>query len=453
MFTHKKNILVVEDDPTNLATVSMILEKDGYQVFQAENGSKALDILSKSEVNVLVTDLKMPNMDGVELLDITKKNHALVEVILITAHGTVEIAVEAMKKGAYDFITKPFRKIDITKTVRQALDKYELSAENKILREKLKQIEDENKFVGKSLKMKKIIELSMQIAESSSTVLICGDSGAGKEVLAEMIHNYSPRNSQPLVKISCAAIPETLLEGELFGYEKGAFTGAVKSKAGRFEIANQGTMFLDEIGEIPQSIQVKLLRVLEDGVFQRLGSNKNIKTDVRIIAATNKDLSEAVKNKSFREDLYYRLNVFKIDIPKLAERLEDIPLLVSHFIKKYARKLNKEIIGLSREAMDILYKHNWPGNVRELENVIEHACVLTKEKIINKHDLSSEIQAIEKEGGSSNINIPIGTTMGDIEKKVLLETLRFTNGDKTKAANLLGIAARTIYRKLDEYEK
>jgi len=448
-------VLVVDDQESIRLALSKILTKEGYNVILAGEGEEALNTLRERKVNVILSDLKMPKMDGLQLLKATKLLKPEVEVILITAHGTIEKAVGAMKDGAHNFITKPFKKIMIANTIKIAIEKQALVVENKYLHEQLALSghDKESDIVGQSDAIRNVIKLAEQVATSQASILIQGESGTGKEAIASLIHNLGQRKGKPLVKISCAALPETLLESELFGYEKGAFTGAVNQKEGRFELANKGTLFLDEIGEITPPIQVKLLRVLQEGEFERLGGTKVLKSDVRIISATNVNLTNAIKQKKFREDLYYRLNVITIKIPSLRERKEDIPLLVSHFMKIYQEKNdNKVINGISEDVLDILTDYLWPGNVRELKNVIERAVVLTQDKIITQKDLPEHIfknSRIE----DRKLTIPFGTPLREIEQKIINETLRRTKGDKEVTANLLGITTRTIYRKLHSLDE
>ena len=355
-----------------------------------------------------------------------------------------------MKDGAYNFITKPFKKIMIASTIKKAIEKQALVVENKYLHEQLARsgYDKDTDIIGQSDAITNVIKLAEQVAPSQASILIQGESGTGKEAVASLIHKMGQRKNRSFIKISCAALPESLLESELFGYEKGAFTGAVNQKEGRFELADEGTLFLDEIGEITPPIQVKLLRVLQEGEFERLGGTKVLKSDVRIISATNVNLSNAIKQKTFREDLYYRLNVITIKIPPLRERKEDIPLLVSHFMKIYQEKNNKLINGISEDVLDILTDYLWPGNVRELKNVVERAVVLTQDTIITQKDLPEHIFKNSRME-DRKLTIPFGTPLREIEKKIINETLRRTKGDKEITANLLGITTRTIYRKLN----
>jgi two-component system response regulator HydG len=443
---NKKSILVVEDDSVNLESVCLILSHENFNIMKAASAEIAIDIINKEKPDVILTDLVMPKMDGMELLRVAKELCPLAQIILMTAHGTIEVAVDAMKYGAYDFITKPFKKMELLKVVNQAIAKQNLIIENNNLKNKISNLVKEKKIIGISIQIKKLYELIEQVSSSDATVLITGESGVGKELVCDAIHTLSPRKKENLVKLSCASIPETLLESELFGHEKGAFTGAIQSKIGKFELANNGTIFLDEIADIPLSIQVKLLRVIENGEFTRLGSNKLIKVNARIIAATNKNLETSVREKTFRDDLYYRLNVIRIHVPPLRERMEDISLLAYHFLKKYNEKNNKNVHEITQECLTILCNYSWPGNVRELENVLEQATVLTQENFIDKKMLPSFLINREK---ANYITIPMGMKLEDIEDKIITETLKFTNNDKILASKLLGIAERTIYRKLD----
>jgi two-component system response regulator HydG len=444
------NVLVVEDDIESRTAMLKVLESVGYKTLEADNGQSALDLVEDGNVDVLITDLRMPVMDGVELLKRTKAADHEIEVILITGHGTVEVAVEAIKEGAYDFITKPVKKAQLLRAVEKASEKQYLQRENKELRSQLSQ-NDVKRFVHASPEMRNIARMVEQVAASTATVLITGDSGTGKEVVADAIHALSPRRGKPIIKVSCAALPETLLEAELFGYEKGAFTGANARKEGRFELANGGTLFLDEIGEISPAVQVKLLRVLQDGKFERLGGTRTIDADVRILAATNKDLHKEVEERRFREDLFYRLNVINIRIPALRERKDDIQLLAMHFLKTYADKDHKQIEGFTEDAMLALTSYDWPGNVRELENAIERAVVFTSGKLVPLSVLPQSVSAFGESRHS--LTFKIGTPLRDLEKRAIEITLQHTRGDKNMAARLLGIATRTIYRHLEQKQE
>jgi len=443
-----KSILVVDDDAPIRESLMRILKREEYEVITAAEGEAALEVLRQRQVNLILTDLKMPKMDGLQLLKAAKMLSPEIEVIVMTAFGEVDTAVEAMRKGAYHFLQKPLKRPEILLTIARALEKQALVMENRSFREQLEVEHHLGNIIGKSPVMRGLITKVQQVAPSTANILIIGESGTGKEIFANALHTASQRRNQPMIKVNCAALPDTLLESELFGYEKGAFTGATGRKPGRFELADGGTLFLDEIGDMPKHLQVKLLRVLQEGEFERLGATKTIRVDVRIIAASNKDLMDGVKAGTFREDLFYRLNVITLKLPPLRQRREDIPLLVDTFLKKYSEKNGKLIRGISREALDALEGYDWPGNVRELENAIEQAVVLTSVDIIGFSDLPSSIQPREAANPSS-ILVPVGTPMKAIEQLVISEMLKMTGGDKELAAKLLGISSRTIYRKLE----
>jgi len=457
-------VLVVDDEAGTRESLSKVLAKEGYDVAAASDGREALNVVEKGGINVVLADVKMPRMDGVELLRAVKRYSPDIEVILITGYGTVETAVEAMREGAYDFVLKPFRRVVITKAVSKAIENQILVIENRALRDQLHAFQEGKRLIGSGPAMARVVEIVEQVAPSAATVLMLGESGTGKEVVANAIHQLSPRRDRRFIKVSCAALPETLLEAELFGHERGAFTGAVARREGRFEAADGGTLFLDEIGEMSLATQVKLLRVLQEGEFERLGSTRTLKADVRLIAATNEDLLEAIGHGSFIADLYYRLNVITITVPPLRERKEDIPLFVDHFIHIYSKKNDKKIEGISAEAMSMLTHYDWPGNVRELENAIERAVVLTRRKFIGPQDLpvdirhpgdvtvAEEIAPAETETGQV-VRIPIGVPLRVIEMHVIDETLRATDYNRNRAAEILGLSARTIYRRLKSKEE
>jgi two-component system response regulator HydG len=438
-------VLVVEDDAENRAAMLKVLEGANYRTLEADNGQGGLDRILEENIDILITDLRLPVMDGVELLKRAKGAHQDIEVIVITGYGTVEVAVEAIKEGAYDFITKPIKKAQLLRAVEKAAEKQSLQRENRELRSQLSL--SGKRFVYASPQMRDVARVVEQVASSTATVLITGESGVGKEVIADAIHAASPRRNRPLIKVSCAALPETLLEAELFGHEKGAFTGANNRKEGRFELANGGALFLDEIGEISAAVQVKLLRVLQGGRFERLGGTRTIETDVRILAATNKDLQREVEARRFREDLFYRLNVINIRVPSLRERKDDIPTLAMYFLKTYAEKNQKVIDGFSDEAMLALSSYDWPGNVRELENAIERAVVFTNARLVALSALPQNVSAFGDSRHS--LTFKIGTPLRELERQAIDITLQHTRGDKNMAARLLGIAARTIYRHLE----
>jgi two-component system response regulator HydG len=439
-------ILVVEDETESRTAMVKILDAAGYKTAESSNGQEGLDRVSEGGIDIVVTDMRLPVMDGVELLKRAKAIDQEIEVIINTGYGTVEVAVEAIKEGAYDFITKPVKKAQLLRAVEKAAEKQYLQRDNRDLRTQLQQ-SGVKKLVYASAEMREIARMVEQVAPSSATVLLTGESGTGKEVIADAIHSASPRRGKPMVKVSCAALPETLLEAELFGYEKGAFTGANTRKEGRFELAAGGTLFLDEIGEITPGVQVKLLRVLQDGKFERLGGTRTIDADVRIITATNKDLQLEVAEKRFREDLFYRLNVINIRIPALRERKDDVHLLAMHFLRLYSDKNQKQIEGFTEDAMLALTSYDWPGNVRELENAVERAVVFTNGKQIPLSVLPQNVSAFAESRHS--LTFKIGTPLRELERRAIEITLQHARGDKNMAARLLGIATRTIYRHLE----
>jgi two-component system response regulator HydG len=448
-------VLVVDDETAIVESLTKIFRREGLNVLSATDGTAGLDLLRKHRVGVLLTDLMMPQTTGMDLLRAAKTIAPETEVVLMTAYGTVETAVDAMKEGAYDFVTKPLKRAHVVRIVRNALEKQSLLVENRSLKAQLAE-KRRRAIIGTSLAWRRTMDIVQQAAPSEATVLLLGESGTGKELLARALHENSARAKGPFIAVNCAAIPESILEAELFGYEKGAFTGASTSRDGRFEAANGGTLFLDEIGEISRHVQVKLLRVLQEGEIERLGAGgKTRRIDVRIVAATNVNLGEEVKGGRFREDLYYRLNVIPVNVPPLRDRRDDIPLLAQHFVQVYAEKNGKAISGCSPTAIERLTEYGWPGNVRELENAIERAVVLTRANhtVIDEDALPREIRdaAAGAAGGSaaSALTFPIGMPLAEIEMRVIHETLRHTRGDKRLTAKLLGIATRTIYRRLE----
>jgi two-component system, NtrC family, response regulator HydG len=444
----RAEILLVDDEEALCNAASKILQKEGYRVSFVHTAAEGLAKFETETADLLITDLMLPDNDGISVLKRAKEIRPTIEVIVITGHGTVEKAVEAMRLGAYDFIEKPLDKNQLLKAVAKAIERQRLTTENQQLREELRQVRGEESLIGGTPSMIEIKKLVRQIAPTDVSVLIQGESGTGKEVIADMLHGLSTRRDSPIVKISCAAIPETLLESELFGYERGAFTGAAGSKPGKFELADGGTLFLDEIAEMSPALQAKLLRVLQDGRFQRLGSTKEIQVDVRIISATHVDLPAAIAEKQFREDLYYRLNVVHVDIPALRERRDDIPLLADHLLKKYAARMQKKVTGIAPLAMEQLLAHSWPGNVRELENVMQRALAVTGGEVVEKFQLF-HIGGPSAGGKSSgpSVTMPIGATLAEAEEVLIRETLKLVAGDKEKAAKMLGVSSRTLYRR------
>jgi DNA-binding NtrC family response regulator len=446
----KKVILIVEDDPTVGESLRLLLKKKGHDILLASNGKEALQLFRHKVVDLVVTDVVMPKMDGIELLEAVKGLRPATEVIVISAQGTIEKAVQAMKLGAFDFIEKPINPRIISLLVERALEKQTLILQNQDLRSRLEEKFHFKNIIGRSEKMVKIFELIRHIAPYDSSVLIIGESGTGKELIANAIHYNSPRASMPFIKVSCASLSEGIIESELFGHEKGAFTGAIASRKGRFELAHQGTLFLDEVGDIPPATQIKLLRVLQEGEFERVGGNRTIKVNIRIIAASNRDLQEAVKRGAFREDLYYRLNVVNIKLPALRDRRDDTPFLVHFFIEKYNEKYRMKVKGISQKAMNFLTDYEWTGNVRELENTIESILVINSPGVIDIQHLTQEIRDVKER--PEVILIKVGTPLEEVEKEMLIQTLKATKGNKRKAARLLGINVRTIHRKMEEIQ-
>ena len=446
----KFKILLVEDDRNARNGIAKIL-RFNYDITVAEDGVRGINILSKNDFDIVITDIKMPGADGMEVLQHALQKDPAPLCIIITAYGSIENAVEAIKAGAYDFISKPINIDQLELTLKRALESKSLRAENDMLKQQLNLKHNITSIIGKSSKLSEVTELIKQVAPAKATVLITGESGTGKELAAQALHSLSGRKGA-FIPIHCAALPSNLLESELFGHEKGSFTGAIELKMGRFEAADNGTIFLDEIGEIDQSIQVKLLRVLETKMFERIGSTIPIETTARIVAATNKNLEEMVKKGEFREDLYYRLNVLNIEIPPLRERKEDIPLLIQSFIKQTAEENGKVIEGISDEASNILSSYDWPGNIRELRNCIERMVVLCREKDLSLTNIPPNIvkeispELAKKYQPSDTLNIEAN------EKRLIIQALDETNGNRTAAAEKLGISRRTLHRKLNEYD-
>jgi len=449
-------ILVVDDERSMRDFLSIMLKKTGYDVTTAVDGEEAVKILHKDIFDLVITDLKMPKVDGLQVLKTVKELSPDTVVIVITAFASTETTVEAMKEGAYDYITKPFQNDEMKIRIKKALEKRRLSAENILLKKQLKDRAVFDNIVGKSEKIEKVFELVRKVSDSMSNILIYGDSGTGKELIARAIHFNSRKKDKPFVTINCGALPEGLLESELFGHMKGSFTGAVFNKEGLFEVANGGTIFLDEVGETSPAIQVKLLRVLQDKEFKRVGGTKEIKVDVRIITATNRDLSKAVSEGKFREDLYYRLNVIPITLPPLKERADDIPLLADHFLNKFNKALNKNVKGFSQTTMELFRNYEWRGNVRELENVIERAVALSNSEIITPEYLPDILRDSSRSSSAIPVNIPhegldLEGLIGDIEKELLLKALEKTNWIKKDAAKLLHLNFRSFRYRLDKY--
>jgi two-component system NtrC family response regulator len=442
----RATILIVEDEETQRSLLAGLLRKEGYTVEEAGDGTTALDLFRTRTIDLTLLDFKLPDMDGLAILKGLKEINPEIEVIMITAFGSIENAVKALKLGASEYLTKPIDLDDLLFKIKKIEDKKYLIHENRVLKEALRDRFKSEDFIYSSEKMSEVVSLVTRIAKTDSTCIIEGESGVGKEVVLNLIHQLSERRNQPLVKVNCAAIPETLLESELFGYEKGAFTGAFQRKIGKFELADKGTIFLDEIGDLTSLLQAKLLRVIQEMVVERLGGLHPVKIDARVIVATNRNLDEEVKKGNFREDLYYRLNVVKILVPPLRERKEDIPALMDFFIKRYTGRYKKNIKGFTRESRDQLIKHDYPGNVRELENMIERAVVLARGDYITIDDIPSlaQITGTPAEG-------VIRETVGVMEKQMITEALVKADWVQTKAASFLGISERMLRYKMKKY--
>jgi two-component system NtrC family response regulator len=441
-------ILVVDDEPAQRELISGFLKKQGFDVSSAESGVKALQLFRQDSIDLILTDQKMPHMSGLDLLQAVHAINPETPVILMTAFGSIEAAVSAIQEGATDYLTKPLNLDELLYRIRQVADRYRIINENRELREALRERHRIEGIIGESGQMLDVLSLVRRVAPSEATVLIRGESGTGKELIARAIHFASPRASGPLVKVNCAALPETLLESELFGHEKGAFTGAVTSRQGRFELANGGTLFLDEIGDLPLHLQAKLLRVLQEREYEKVGSSRPVRVDVRILAASHRPLEALIKAGELREDLYYRLNVVTILIPPLRERRSDLAPLIDHFLRLFAEKNGKTIRGLTHEARDILLRYDYPGNVRELENLIERAVVLTRDDVIGSGDLPLTVQNPEVEGNrETNLTVAVEA----LERHMIKETLARSDGVQTRAAELLGISERGLRYKLIKY--
>ncbi len=444
----KFNVMVVDDEKNIRAGLGKAIELDGHNVVLAEDGRQALDLLEHEEIDLIIADLKMPRVSGEELLRRVVESYPTLPVIILTGHGTIETAVQAMRDGAYDFLTKPINLDRLSLLVKRALSTRELALQHRALQEELEQKRQFADIIGKSAEMKRIFDVVRQVAPTRASVLITGESGVGKELIADAVHQMSNRKDKPFVKVHCAALSESLLESELFGHEKGAFTGAVARKRGRFELAHLGSILLDEIGEIAPSVQIKILRVLQEKTFERVGGEQTLEVDVRIISATNKDLKHEIERGTFREDLFYRLNVVNIHIPPLRERKEDIPILVSAFIKEFATENEKQVEGIDSKARALLYNYSWPGNVRELRNSMESAVVMAKGPIITPDDLPPSIAA---DSESNYVRIQLGARLEDAEKELIRANLAANNGNKSRTAEVLGIGRKTLHRKLAEY--
>ena len=443
----KTRILIIEDEEKLRRVLELHLRSAGYEVETAGSAEQGWKLADRA--GLIVTDLRLPDYDGLELIARLRRQNTRTPVIVITAYGSVETAVEAMRRGADDFVLKPFSLDHLTTVIQKALQRRALEDENLRLREELGRRYDFRNIIGRSPAMQEIFAAIQRVAPTRATVLLCGESGTGKDLIARAIHYHSPRRDRPFVKINCSALPENLMEAELFGFEKGAFTGAVSSKPGKFELADTGTVFLDEIGDVPPSVQVKLLRVLQEREFERLGSNKTRQIDVRVIAATNQDLRAALEQGTFREDLYYRLNVVPLNLPPLRERREDIPFLAEHFVRKLAPMLGSPVEGITEAAIQKLMAYHWPGNVRELENVIERSIVLTGGSVLDADDIKLDTTPRARPP-AEEFFLPEGMTLEEFEQAVIREALRRAGGNKSQAARMLGLTRNALRYRLSQ---
>jgi len=452
MFIDKARILIVDDEKRMRRILQILLKSQGYEIKLAQDGDEAWSMFQQVPYDLVITDLKMPGIDGMELLGLINKQNPDVPVIVITAYGSVDSAVKAMKQGAYDYITKPFENEEIKIVVAKALSFSSMKHENRYLREAVGAKYNYDHFIGNSPRIRKVRELAAQVARTSSTVLIQGESGTGKELIARLIHFNSLRAARPFVAFNCGALPNNLLESELFGYEKGAFTGAQKQKPGRFELAHKGTIFLDEVGNMSNELQTKMLRVLEERTFERLGGTNSFHVDVRIIAATNQDLKKMVQEGYFRSDLYYRLNIFPIEIPPLREYKEDIPLMVQYFLKRLSKEIGKQVKGVSQQPMNLLISQPWQGNVRELKNCLERAVILCKKQMIESRDLLLDQARPSHTSPHMNISIPAeGISLQGVERSLIIDALSLAGGNQSRAASLLKITRNTLRYRMEKY--
>lgn len=454
----KARILVVDDEESIREFLDIMLRKEGYEVTLAEDGARATELLKKKTFDLVISDMQMPQVTGMELLKHVRDNYPDLLFMMITAFGTTETAVEAMKMGAYDYITKPFKIDEVRIVISNALRSKSLETENRVLKKELSKENSFQNIIGNSESMHRIFDLVRRVSQAPTNVLITGESGTGKEVVAKAIHYNGPLKDRPFVTINCGAIPENLMESEMFGHKKGSFTGAIVDKSGLFEVADGGTLFLDEVGELPLSIQVKLLRAIQERIIRRVGATDDIKVDVRIIAATNRDLEKMVNDGTFRQDLFYRLNVIQIKTPSLRERRDDIPLLANHFLKKYTDRLGKVVGGISQDAMEMLQRYDYPGNVRELENIIERTVALEGGATILPESLPPFVNTPSGRKLASSHEISIGPEgvdldkiIGQIEKELLIKGIHAANGIKKRAAKLLNISFRSMRYRVEKY--
>ena len=447
----KPKILIVDDETTHLKMLEAVLSAEGYHIYLAEDGQTAIAALEERFYDLILMDILMHRTGVIESLNRIKEISSGIPVIMMTAYSSVSTAVDALKSGAYDYLTKPLDIDEIKILVKKALHHHQLELENIYLKERLEDRFDFSNIIGQSSVMNQVLETIALVAPTEATVLITGESGTGKELMVNAIHQNSPRREKPLIKVNCAALPETLLESELFGHEKGAFTGALKYRQGRFQRAHQGTIFLDEIAEMAPQTQAKILRVLQEREFEPVGSSNTVRIDTRVIAATNRNLNEEIQEGRFREDLFYRINVVTLSIPPLRERREDIPLLADFFLKQYAEKNRRLIKGFTPRATDLLMRYDWPGNVRELENMVERAVIMARGDMITPDDFSDVLQALDPEVTKSEIDFTPGRSLKEVEKEMIIRTLEETEGNRTHTAKILGISRRTLQLKLKEY--
>jgi two-component system response regulator HydG len=447
----KTKILVVDDEAPHRQMLDAVLSVEGYEIHHAGDGQEAISLVEERFYDLILMDIRMSKVGGIEALKKIKKISPGIPIIIMTAYASVDTAVDALKSGAYDYLTKPLDIEELKILVKKALHHRKLEQENVYLKERLGDRFDFSNIIGRSTAMQGLFETIALVAPSEATVLIAGESGTGKELIANAIHQNSPRANRPFIKVNCAALPETLLESELFGHEKGAFTGALARKQGRFQLAHTGSIFLDEVGEMTPTTQTKILRVLQEREFEPLGSTQTVKVDTRVIAATNKNLLEEIEQGNFREDLYYRLNVVNLEVPSLRERREDISLLADYFLKKYVEKNRRLIKGFTPRAMDLLIRHSWPGNVRELENVVERAVIMARGDLISQGELPDAIRDLDGETEKTAVDLSPGRSLKEVERDMILRTLEDTGGNRTRTAEILGISRRTLQLKLKEY--
>lgn len=448
----KFTLLIIDDEKNIREGLAANFEMEDYNVKTASNGADGLKLIEKGDIDLVITDLRMPGISGEQVLAKVTAETPGIPVIILTGHGSIDSAVDAMRHGAYDFLTKPLNLDQLGMIVKRALESREMKVQHEQLKQELADSSSLKEMIGKSAAMQKVQEMIRKVAPSRASVLITGESGVGKELVANAVHNLSPRKDKSFIKVHCAALSETLLESELFGHEKGAFTGAEKMQKGRFELAHGGTIFLDEIGEINPSVQIKILRVLQEKKFERVGGEQTIEVDVRIVAATNRNLEEEVKAGRFREDLYYRLNVVHIQVPPLRERKDDIPLLMAGFLDEFNNENGKEIMGLDNKAKAAMFRYSWPGNIRELRNCMESAVVMCSGNEISVQDLPPSVSASAESGeGENSVRVPLGVTLDEADRLVIEANLAANKGNKSKTAEVLGIGRKTLQRKLAEW--